>query len=147
MNGQLPDGSQTTTPAIDAITLLNFWHSNVVGNLLRAGASRHVANPNDYFMDRFGSTGNRQPLLLADRAMNQVKGRVFGEDIDPQSSVVFQQNLANGLLTGTGEEAFLEPIRQVRHAQLEVLVVGKLTNETPYWRCLMTRARQKDCWV
>ncbi|RSL80462.1 hypothetical protein CEP51_006553 [Fusarium floridanum] len=71
MTGILPDGSQTTTQAIDVNALLKYWHSNVVGNLPRAGASRHVGNPNDYFMDRFGSTGNRQPLLLADRAMNQ----------------------------------------------------------------------------
>ncbi|EEU36862.1 uncharacterized protein NECHADRAFT_26621, partial [Fusarium vanettenii 77-13-4] len=71
MTGILPDGSQTTTQAINANVLPNYWHANVVGNLPRAGASRHVGNPNDYFMDRFGSTGNRQPLLLADRAMNQ----------------------------------------------------------------------------
>lgn len=113
MTGILPDGSQTTTQAINANVLPNYWHANVVGNLPRAGASRHVGNPNDYFMDRFGSTGNRQPLLLADRAMNQVKGRIFNGGATPQDIRKFQQALSHAILTGTGEHAFLEPIRQV----------------------------------
>ncbi|KAH7140198.1 hypothetical protein B0J13DRAFT_446879, partial [Dactylonectria estremocensis] len=75
MTGVLPNGTNTVTQAIDATTLLNYWHMNVLGNLPRAGASNSVRTPNDYFMDRFGSTGNREPLLLAERNMNQVKAR------------------------------------------------------------------------
>ncbi|KAF4472553.1 glycosyl hydrolase family 71 [Fusarium albosuccineum] len=86
---------------------------NDLPSLPRAGASRSTRTPNDYFMDRFGSTGNRTPLLLAERNMNQVKGRVFARDVSPQSPEKFDDAIQNSIRTGRGEQVFLEPIRQV----------------------------------
>lgn len=66
-------------------------------NLPRAGASRALLNPNAYFFDRFGSRGNRSPLVLADREMNQFKGRIFDVDVNPMAQDVFSSNLQDVL--------------------------------------------------
>ncbi|KAF5576472.1 glycosyl hydrolase family 71 [Fusarium pseudocircinatum] len=113
MTGILPNGTATRTPAIDANDLLQYWHMNTLNGLPRADMSQATNTPNDYFMDRFGSTGNRSPLLLADRTMNQVKGRIFSQDANVQSEANFEETLEESIRTGTGEQAFLEPIRQV----------------------------------
>jgi hypothetical protein len=48
--------------------------------LPQAGSSRCIRTPNDYFMDRFGSQGNRYPLMLCERNLNQMKGILFNLD-------------------------------------------------------------------
>lgn len=61
-------------------------------NVPKAGASRTIRTPNFYFFDRFGSQGNRSPLLLADREMNQFKGRIF-DARDPMAQKSFNDHL------------------------------------------------------
>lgn len=59
----------------------SYWNARVLGrNLPQAGSSRCIRTPNDYFMDRFGSQGNRYPLLLCERNLNQMKGILFNLD-------------------------------------------------------------------
>jgi hypothetical protein len=52
-------------------------------------------------------------MLLADREMNQFKGRIFDEGVAPQDIDVFQRNLRNAVQTGTGESELLKPLKQV----------------------------------
>lgn len=78
--------------------------------MTRTGTSRGIRTPNDYFMDQFGSQGNRAPLLLAERNMNQMKGRIFGGD-DPQALGEFNRHLQNTVARGTGEDDLFEPLR------------------------------------
>ncbi|KAF6804960.1 mutanase [Colletotrichum plurivorum] len=49
-----------------------------------AGRSQDVSTPADYFWDQFGSLGNRAPLLLCEKLLNQMKGHILGWD-DPAS--------------------------------------------------------------
>lgn len=113
--GRLPDGTRTNTPAIDPTVLQAAWDQlQRPGTFPRTGRSVGVRAAGDYFMDQFGSQGNRAPLVLAERNMNQMKGRIFSPNTDPQSERNFQSNLQTSLTTGMGEEFLLEPIRMVR---------------------------------
>lgn len=114
--GILPSGRRTTTAAILDTDILNTWNSAVLpGTLPRAGGSVTLLTPNDYFFDRFGSQGNRAPLVVADREMNQFKGRIFN-GVDPQDTSdrgPFHTNLQSNVRTGTGETELLAPLRMV----------------------------------
>jgi hypothetical protein len=119
MHGILPNGTAMVTPAIDPDDLLRYWHMiGVPGlrNLQRAGVSQNIKTVNDYFMDRFGSTGNREPMLLADKDMNQVKGRIFCPDSSIQSPIVFEKYLENSLQISAEEDKFLTPITKVSNS-------------------------------
>lgn len=74
MTGILPNGTHMVTEAIDYKDIYDYWSKDVLPKLPSAGSSRVVKSPNDYFMDRWGSKGNRSPFLLLDRNLNQVKG-------------------------------------------------------------------------
>ncbi|WXC52158.1 hypothetical protein QX201_011817 [Fusarium graminearum] len=74
MTGILPNGTHMVTQAIDYKDIYDYWSKDVLPKLPSAGSSRVVKSPNDYFMDRWGSKGNRSPFLLLDRNLNQVKG-------------------------------------------------------------------------
>lgn len=80
--GVLPDGSRTTNNNMVAgQDIEHYWNAKVLrSDLPRAGSSQCVRTPNDYFMDRFGSQGNRYPLMLCERNLNQMKGRLFNLD-------------------------------------------------------------------
>lgn len=112
--GILPSGRQTSNGRIHYQTLIDNWNARILSSTLpRAGGSQRLYTPNDYFFDRFGSQGNRGPMLLADREMNQFKGRIFDEGVAPQDIDVFQRNLRNAVQTGTGESELLKPLKQV----------------------------------
>ena len=120
--GILPSGRQTSNGRIHYQTLIDNWNARILSSTLpRAGGSQRLYTPNDYFFDRFGSQGNRGPMLLADREMNQFKGRIFDEGVAPQDIDVFQRNLRNAVQTGTGESELLKPLKQV-----------SLTNTKPF---------------
>ncbi|SPO03558.1 uncharacterized protein DNG_06241 [Cephalotrichum gorgonifer] len=78
-SGVLPDGTATTVPHVDPTVLESFWNDARIapGVLPNAGSSRGVDSPNEYFWDRFGSQGNRAPMVLCERELNQLKGRIF----------------------------------------------------------------------
>lgn len=76
--GILPNGSATTVGAIDSQALADNWNSNVLpSDFPRAGSSFTILTPNAYLFDRLGSQGNRAPLVLCQRTLNQMKGRIF----------------------------------------------------------------------
>lgn len=78
VTGILPNGSETTAGAVDSQFLENNWNEDVLpSNFPRAGSSRSLLTPNGYFFDRLGSQGNRFPMLLCQRTLNQMKGRIF----------------------------------------------------------------------
>ncbi|KAK6704883.1 hypothetical protein SNK05_008781 [Fusarium graminearum] len=66
MTGILPNGTHMVTQAIDYKDIYDYWSKDVLPKLPSAGSSRVVKSPNDYFMDRWGSKGNRSPFLLLD---------------------------------------------------------------------------------
>lgn len=45
--------------------------------------------------------------------MNQMKGRVFNLDAEPQDREIFTGNLETSVEDGIGEDAVLQPLRQV----------------------------------
>lgn len=66
------------TGAIDSQALADNWNTNVLpSNFPRAGSSFTILTPNAYLFDRLGSQGNRAPLVLCQRTLNQMKGRIF----------------------------------------------------------------------
>ncbi|KAK2007854.1 hypothetical protein LZ32DRAFT_34490 [Colletotrichum eremochloae] len=74
----LPDGTPTSVGPIPGPDLEDNWNAKVLpSNLPRAGSSLSILTPNGYLFDRLGSQGNRFPLLLCERVMNQMKGRIF----------------------------------------------------------------------
>ncbi|PCD40766.1 hypothetical protein FGRA07_02037 [Fusarium graminearum] len=76
MTGILPNGTHMVTEAIDYKDIYDYWSKDVLPKLPSAGSSRVVKSPNDYFMDRWGSKGNRSPFLLLDRNLNQRQSKV-----------------------------------------------------------------------
>lgn len=113
MSGQLPDGNRTVTQAISASDVIGQWHKESLdANYTGTGSSIGLTTPNGYFMDQFGSQGNRAPLLLADRQMNQIKGRIFSGD-DPQDGKNFGKQLQKVIKKGGGEEELFESLRLV----------------------------------
>ncbi|RGP77398.1 glycosyl hydrolase family 71 [Fusarium longipes] len=112
MTGELPDGTQTKTQAIDPKVAIEYWKKNVLPlGLPRAGSSRALKSPNDYFMDRFGSLGNREPMLLLDREVNQVKGRIFSDAASIQDPEEFRKSLQKAIAYGNGHDEFLKYIK------------------------------------
>lgn len=112
--GNLPDGTRADTAPLDAGDLDNNWNAQVMNrSLTGTGASRGIRTPNDFFMDQFGSHGNRSPFLILQRSLNQIKGRVFGDDVDPQDEDEFRRRLRVSALTGQGEAALFQSLREV----------------------------------
>ncbi|KAK1771446.1 glycosyl hydrolases family 18-domain-containing protein [Phialemonium atrogriseum] len=87
----------------------------------------------------FGSQGNRSPMLLADREMNQFKGRIFNIEQDAMASDTFRDNLAevmnnnfHGLLDEQAAiERLFNPIRitiavfrYIRHPDVLPVIQG-----------------------
>ncbi|KAF5519750.1 hypothetical protein CGCA056_v008105 [Colletotrichum aenigma] len=76
--GILPNGSTTTNGPMHGPDLADNWNAEVLpANLPRAGSSHTLRTPNGYLFDRFGSHGNREPFVLCERVMNQMKGRIY----------------------------------------------------------------------
>ncbi|KAF4839834.1 Mutanase [Colletotrichum siamense] len=76
--GILPNGSTTTNGPMHGPDLADNWNAEVLpANLPRAGSSHTLRTPNGYLFDRFGSQGNREPFVLCERVMNQMKGRIY----------------------------------------------------------------------
>ncbi|KXH28062.1 mutanase [Colletotrichum nymphaeae SA-01] len=77
-NGIRPDGLTSVSGRIDARILIRLWNAKFPkGTFPASGASRCIRTPNDYVMDQFGSKGNREPLLLCERKLNNAKGAIF----------------------------------------------------------------------
>ncbi|KAK2026961.1 hypothetical protein LX32DRAFT_723107 [Colletotrichum zoysiae] len=107
--GILPDGSSTSVDPIPGPDLEDNWNAKILpSNLPRAGSSMSILTPNGYLFDRLGSQGNRFPLLLCERTMNQMKGRIFNlrqqsptddssdsDDDDPENDVGERPNPAD----------------------------------------------------
>ena len=112
--GILPDGTRATTPAVDGAELNTNWDARILDrSLTSTGSSRGIETPNDFFMDQFGSQGNRSPFLLLQRSLNNIKGRIFGDNIELQDRSVLQSRLDAAIRYGTGEDALFEGLRQV----------------------------------
>ena len=113
MTGRLPNGNRTVAQAISASDLIREWHNDSLDeSYTGTGSSIGLKSPNGYFMDQFGSQGNRAPLLLADRQMNQMKGRIF-KGVDPADLDDFNEKLDQVIEDGAGEEDLFEPLRMV----------------------------------
>ncbi|RYP85137.1 hypothetical protein DL769_001041 [Monosporascus sp. CRB-8-3] len=118
--GILPDGTQTLSGHISGADIQNYWNARVLPrNLPRAGSSRCITKPNEYFMDRFGSHGNRSPMLLCERNLNQVKGRVFdintpsGRPTSPMAQDTFQELLDDAVTSVAAQTELFENLRMV----------------------------------
>ncbi|CAH0045716.1 unnamed protein product [Clonostachys solani] len=110
--GILPDGSRAQTSPIDPRDLANLWNNQLLNPAdTRTGSSRGIRTPNGYLMDQFGSQGNRAPLLILERGVNQIKGAIFTEDTSPRS-ITTMTNLLETAIGGTGHEELLQPIRE-----------------------------------
>ncbi|KAF0640140.1 hypothetical protein FPSE5266_04165 [Fusarium pseudograminearum] len=114
MTGILPNGTQMVTQAIDYKDIYDYWSKDVLPKLPSAGSSRVVKSPNDYFMDRFGSKGNRLPFLLLDRNLNQVKGRIFSDGATVQDPSLFAKLLKATIKGGNGHDGILDPIKWIQ---------------------------------
>lgn len=64
-------------------------------------------------MDQFGSHGNRAPLLLLQRSLNQIKGRVFGDAVNPEERRGFEIRLERVARTSQGEAGLFQSLREV----------------------------------
>ncbi|KAK5993960.1 hypothetical protein PT974_07398 [Cladobotryum mycophilum] len=114
-SGVLPDSGQTHTQSILISDIQAAWYQALPANTFpRAGpGARDLNVPNHYLMDQFGSRTNRSPLLLTHRPINLMKGRIFNSQATPQALRTFQDNLNIAINAGTGEDALLQPIREV----------------------------------
>ncbi|KEY74068.1 hypothetical protein S7711_02657 [Stachybotrys chartarum IBT 7711] len=111
--GILPDGTRANTPAIDPDDLEDVWNAQILDtSITSTGTSRGIRTPNDFFMDQFGSQGNRAPLLLLQRSLNQIKGRVFGDGVDIEDEDHFTDNLEAVARSGQQEDYLLANIRE-----------------------------------
>ncbi|EQB54827.1 mutanase [Colletotrichum gloeosporioides Cg-14] len=63
-----------------------------------AGKSQTLYAPEDYFQDQFGSIGNRAPMVLCEKKLNNMKGKIIGFD-DPVARNTMR-DLRDGALTG-----------------------------------------------
>lgn len=112
--GALPDGTRASTTPINAQDLEDHWNAQVLDSALTGtGASRGIQTPNDFFMDQFGSHGNRSPFLTLQRSLNQVKGRIFGNEVRPQAQDVFDRHLDRAANSGRGEASLFQRLREV----------------------------------
>lgn len=76
--GILPNGSATTVRRIDPQALVDNWNARVLPRSLpRAGSSQILLTPNAYLFDRLGSHGNRNPMVLCEKPINQMQGLIF----------------------------------------------------------------------
>ncbi|KAF4916135.1 Mutanase [Colletotrichum fructicola] len=87
--GELPDLSRTVNGFIDPNDIEYWWDAPFpFGTFPTQGTSRCINSINDFIMDFFGSQGNRKPLLLCERRLNQMKGRIFNREMRPVNDVV-----------------------------------------------------------
>ncbi|KAI8259928.1 Glucan endo-1,3-alpha-glucosidase agn1 [Colletotrichum sp. SAR 10_99] len=118
--GRLPDDLNSTTVAghIDPQTIDYWWHHKFpLGTFPTQGKSRCIASINDFLMDFFGSQGNRKPLLLCERQLNQMKGRIFDRRVRPVADAQMTQ-LRLQALSGntTAEEVLFNNIARVSNS-------------------------------
>jgi hypothetical protein len=118
--GVLPDGTSTTgNRRIDPTVLEGIWNSRSIppGVLPNAGSSRYVDSPNEYFMDRFGSQGNRAPMVLCEKRLNELKGRIFNlRPVNPPdfwSQANFDQLLDQSLYDSRSRDDIFRMINMV----------------------------------
>ncbi|KAF4860448.1 Glucan endo-1,3-alpha-glucosidase agn1 [Colletotrichum siamense] len=108
--GRLPDDLNSTTVAghIDPQTIDYWWHHKFpLGTFPTQGKSRCIASINDFLMDFFGSQGNRKPLLLCERQLNQMKGRIFDRRVRPVADAQMTQLRLQALSGNTTAEEVL----------------------------------------
>ncbi|KAF3803344.1 hypothetical protein GCG54_00004511 [Colletotrichum gloeosporioides] len=104
-----------------------------------AGKSQTLYTPEDYFQDQFGSIGNRAPMVLCEKKLNNMKGKIFGFD-DPVARNTMR-DLRNGALTGdiSDQDEFFRGIARVsfyrypestrqRKLDTDVFTVGNFGN-------------------
>ena len=77
----------------------SFWNAAIIpsGALPNSGTSRGLNSANEYFWDQFGSQGNRPPMVLCERELNQLKGRIF--NVRPEGPIdLWAQNSLDSLI-------------------------------------------------
>ncbi|XEU96396.1 hypothetical protein FSHL1_001681 [Fusarium sambucinum] len=146
MTGILPNGTRMKTQAINYKVVYDYWEKGQLPKLPSAGSSRTVKTPNDYFMDRFGSYGNRAPFFLLDRNLNQVKGRIFNDGASVQDPVLFAKHLKETIRDGNGHDAILNPIKWIEGAMPQFQRLHEIHQEFDYnW--YLTRTDDARDWV
>ncbi|CAI0645099.1 unnamed protein product [Colletotrichum noveboracense] len=113
--GELPDLSRTVNGFIDPNDIEYWWDAPFPFRTFPTqGTSRCINSIND-FMDFFGSQGNRKPLLLCERRLNQMKGRIFNREVRPVNDAVMA-GLRDDALNGDtqAEETMFDNIARWR---------------------------------
>ncbi|CAG1966827.1 unnamed protein product [Fusarium graminearum] len=130
MTGILPNGTHMVTQAIDYKDIYDYWSKDVLPKLPSAGSSRVVKSPNDYFMDRWGSKGNRSPFLL----------------LDLQDPSLFAKLLKATIQGGNGHDGILDPIKWISGAVPRLRRLHEIHQEFDYnwYRARTDNARK---WV
>ncbi|CAF3446147.1 unnamed protein product [Fusarium graminearum] len=130
MTGILPNGTHMVTQAIDYKDIYDYWSKDVLPKLPSAGSSRVVKSPNDYFMDRWGSKGNRSPFLL----------------LDLQDPSLFAKLLKATIQGGNGHDGILDPIKWISGAVPRLRRLHEIHQEFDYnWYLARTDNARK--WV
>ncbi|CAI0644031.1 unnamed protein product [Colletotrichum noveboracense] len=97
-SGILPNGKQSVFSRINADDIKKYWREKFPkGTFPKAGKSQTLYTPEDYFQDQFGSIGNQAPMVLCEKKLNNMKGKIFGFD-DPVARNTMR-DLRNGALT------------------------------------------------
>ncbi|MCJ1245495.1 hypothetical protein MMC30_002699 [Trapelia coarctata] len=113
-SGRLQSGGNTITPRIADGFWLNTWirEQDSLNNLPNIGDGISPNVPNDRVFQGMGSNENRRDLLLTDRRINAVKGRIFVRNA-PTALNVFQGVVQTAARFGRPEdiERMLEHIR------------------------------------
>lgn len=114
----LPNGSPITVPGVAPADVQNYW--NTAGLLTGApGARRCTSSPSQYFADQFGSHSRRNPMLLCERNLNQMKGRVFdlqlprGRPTNPIDLDRFNALANDALWSNQAQNELFDLLRQV----------------------------------
>ncbi|KAH9999574.1 hypothetical protein F4779DRAFT_635983 [Xylariaceae sp. FL0662B] len=121
VQGILPDGTATTTPAINYQTLRRYW--DYKGTALpdgielptpntKANKRRNFNNINNRLFEILGSSVNRAPFRMLDASMNNMKGSIYSRE-NPVEPRRMQTLINNAISSGSGEEEFLQPLRRV----------------------------------
>ncbi|OLN86722.1 hypothetical protein CCHL11_03720 [Colletotrichum chlorophyti] len=95
--------------------------------MARAGSSRAILTPNGYLFDRLGSQGNRFPFLLCERAMNQMKGRIFNL---PQNEMFENMRMSIGVFRYINHPDALPTVQRNRR-ELRTAVIAIAQIVTP----------------
>lgn len=89
---------------------------------------REFLNLNELFFECMGTLTSRDGLRGLEASTNRIKGALFGLN-RPMSDDNMQRAIANAILTGTGEDEFLIPMRRV--SPIRCCLATYLTSPAP----------------